>query len=125
MPADAAAILIDDPSAFGLRVLDQCRHVIGLAGLRQRRDVDALLPRHADLELAHLLAEPAQERLGDGLMHDQHLQRRAALAVERQGSDQAFLDRKLEIGVRQNDGGVLGVEPENGPQAVAPSGAAS
>ena len=92
--------------------------MVDLARLRQGRNVDTLLPRHADLEFAHFLAEPAQERLDDGLMHDQHLQRRAALAVEGQGSDQALLDRKLKVGVGQNDGGVLGVEPENGPQAI-------
>ena len=75
--------------------------------------------------LRELLGEAAQERLDDRLMHDQHLERGAALAVERQRAEQALLDRELDIGIGQDDGGVLGVEPQDGAQAVEPSDAAS
>ena len=116
--AGRSAALVDDPRSLCLCVFDELRHVIDLAGLGQRRDAHALLPGHADLELAQLLGEAAQEGLDDRLMDDQHLQGRAALAVEGQASEEAFLDGKLDIGVRQDDGGVLGVEAENGPQAM-------
>ena len=51
-------------------------------------------------------------------MDNQHLQRRTALAIEGQGPKKTFLHRKLDVGVRQNDGGVLGVETKNCPQAM-------
>ena len=68
--------------------------------------------------LPSFLDEAAQERLDDRLVHDQHLERRAALAVERQRAQQALLDRELDVGVGQDDRGVLGVEAQDGPQAV-------
>ena len=66
---------------------------------RQRRDRHPLLPRHADLELGELFGEAAKERLGDRLVHDQHLERRAALAVERKRAEQAFLHRQFDVRV--------------------------
>src|SRR4051794_22438015 len=51
-------------------------------------------------------------------MHDDHLDRGAALAIERQGAEQALLYRKLNIGIWQDDCGILRVEPEYRAQPV-------
>ena len=101
-----------------LRILQKFGHVSDLARLGERRDVDAGLPGHSDLQFREFVAEELQELVRDRPMHDQHLQSRAALAVERQGTEQALLHRKRDVGVGQNDR-VLGIEAENGPQAVS------
>lgn len=51
-------------------------------------------------------------------MDDQHLERRAALTVEGERSEQALLHREFDIRIRQHDGRVLGIEAENGAQPV-------
>ena len=108
----------DDAGSLRLGVLDQPGHVLDLAGFRERRDAHALVPGHADLQLGEFLREPLQEAVDDRLVHDQHLERRAALAVERQRTQQALLYGEIDVGVRQDDRGILGVKPEDGPQAV-------
>ena len=84
----------------------------------QRRDIHAFLPGHADFQLAKFFGKAAQEGFGDRLVHDEHLERGAALPVEGQRAKQAFLGRQLKIGIRQDDGGVLGVQPEYRAQTV-------
>src|SRR2546425_3151772 len=85
---ERAAALVDDTRALGSCVFDCVRHVRGPMQARQWRDCDALLPWHADLELGKLLDEAMKEQLCNRLVHNQHLERGAALSVERKRAKQ-------------------------------------
>ena len=47
-------------------------------------------------------------------MDDQHLERRTALPIERERSQQAFLDGQFDVRIGKDDRGVLGVQSEDG-----------
>ena len=116
--AEHAAGFVHDLRAQRLRVVDRVGHVRGAVHARQRRDADALLPRHADLHLRERGREALQEFVDDRAVHEQHLQRGAALPVERQRAEQAFLDGQVEVRIGQHDRRVLRVEPEDCAQPV-------
>ena len=70
------------------------------------------------INLPEDLQEALDKRIDDRAMHEQHLKRRATLTVERQRTQQAFLDRQFEVRIGQHDRGVLGIEPKDRAQAV-------
>src|SRR5690606_20471538 len=49
----------------------------------------------------------------DGLMHKDDLDGSAALTVKRERTGETFADRTIEVGVRQHDGRVLGIESQD------------
>jgi hypothetical protein len=51
-------------------------------------------------------------------MHEEDLERGAPLAVEGERPQDALAHRGVEVGVLQDDGGVLRLQPEHGTQAV-------
>jgi hypothetical protein len=109
---------IDHLGAFFHGVGDALIHVGDHFHLGQRCQHDACLPGHTDGQLADFLAEAAQELFGDGLVHEDHLDRRAPLAVEGERAGDAFLDRQFDVGIRHDDRRVLGAKAEDGAQAV-------
>ncbi len=112
------AVFVDDLCAAVDGVLDQGLQVGNPGRVGQRRDANPGRPGHPDRDLGRLSGEAADERLADLVMDKQNLQGRAALAVEGQGSQQAFVDGGLDVGIGQDDGGVFRPQPEKGSEAV-------
>ncbi|MDT4855363.1 hypothetical protein FQZ97_897150 [compost metagenome] len=113
-----AATRIDHPRAFFHGIGKQPVEERHLARLGQRRQRHAGIPRHARLELGQLGAELIEEWLQHIFMHEEDLQRRAALAVERQRAGDRFVHRIVQVDLGQDDAGVLRVQAQCSTQAV-------
>jgi hypothetical protein len=96
----------------------QAVEVVDLARLGQRRQRHARLPRHAGLERGQFALELVEEGLDHVLVHEQDLQRRAALAVERQRAGDRLFDGVVQVDLGQHDARVLGIQAQRGAQAV-------
>ncbi|MNP02672.1 hypothetical protein D3C76_945320 [compost metagenome] len=114
----AAAARVDHPGALGHGIRQQRVEVIDLARLRQRGQRHARFPGHARLEGGQFGAELVEERLQHVVMHEEDLQRGAALAVEGEGAGDRLADGVVEVDLRQDDAGVLRIQAEGGAQAV-------
>ncbi|MNN57306.1 hypothetical protein D3C81_1722890 [compost metagenome] len=91
------ATFVEHARAFGRGIGDQAVEVVDLAGLWQRGQRHAWLPRHAGLERGQFALEFVEEGIDHVLVDEQDLQCRAALAVERQRAGNRFFDGVVEV----------------------------
>src|SRR5947199_341669 len=68
--------------------------------------------------LPNSVGELPAERVDQAPMGEDHLDRRAALAVEGQGPQHALADRQVEVRIGEDHGGVLGLQAKHAAEAV-------
>src|SRR5690606_18610603 len=87
-------------------------------GFRQRSDLNPGFPWHPGFKLANRFTEGCEESIDDFPVNKQDLKSRAPLAVEGEGTLNAFLHGLIRIRVLQDDPGILGFEPEHATQTM-------
>eukprot|EP00966_Prymnesium_polylepis_P329217 7384957-Prymnesium_polylepis.1 len=80
---------VDHLGALGLGILDELDQVRRLVGLGQRRQLHARLPRQSELHRVNGLGEELVELVDHLLVHEEQLERGAALACARGGGTRA------------------------------------
>ena len=89
--------------------------VLNLPLSGQRPHLHRVIQRRPDLQRARALRQPAEESLGDRFVHVDPLDRNADLARRREASLDRAIHRRLQIGIRQHDHGILAAEFERAP----------
>jgi len=111
-------VLIDDLGALSHGVVDEGLEAGGLALLRQRRELNARLPRCAEAELVDCGGEAIEEGRLDLAVDPDELQASAALTIVGERARDALLHGEVEVGVREDDGRVLRLEAEDAAHPV-------
>ncbi|MCY1397891.1 hypothetical protein D9M71_129110 [compost metagenome] len=113
-----AARRVDHLGALVDGIADQGAQVVELARLGQWRQGYARLPWHARFEAGELTVELVDETVDHPLVNEQDLQRRATLAVERQGAGNCLVDGVVQVDLGQHDTRVLRIQAQRCAQAM-------
>ncbi|MNJ60460.1 hypothetical protein D3C77_561940 [compost metagenome] len=110
--ADTAAF-VEHASALFQRVGNQAIEVVDLARFGEWRQAYPRLPGHAGLEGSQLALEFVEKAAYHVFMHEKDFQGRAALAVERQGPCDRFVDGVIQINLGQHDPRVFRIQAQS------------
>lgn len=119
--AHEAAFRPDAAAASGYRCavlaggFEVAGHLVEMGLVDQRTDFGLWVEGMTDLDVVHPIDEPCLEFLGNRVLHQKARGRGAALSVERIDHEDCRIQRPVEIGIVENDHGVLAAELEMHP----------
>ena len=99
-----------DEAALGLADLDVAHDLVVVLGVHERADLGLRVVRVADDDARGLRGVALDELVVDRALDEDAAAGRAALAVEREDAEDRRVDRGLEVGVGEHDGGRLAAE---------------